>query len=373
MLADPIARPVARTAVLSANARASPSPLQLPKRDAEDVRLRHRLQCGVVWIVDDAGSPWTSFELALAPAREGLPPEAPWGGPTLGIPHGILHLEDDTLVTIATGVHLPAHGDGRARDGLLRLACAAWSPALARAMGEVPTPLHVALDALDAMDASPSGPGTDRPIAAVLTLVSQDGTRHVVPIGASRRTLMAWAMAPGWKTRPARGLMPAAVAGIALTAGLWLTRLPVRRTRLLAIRTGDAFWLPSEGPAQNGPLCLVSAGRLIHLGQVDHLTREFQGWGSEGGSPSNSLHAFSPPTEPRNVDALTVDLDFIVGRVAMTVGELSALAAGQIVPLEALTPATVRIVAHGTELGAGQLVEVEGRLAVEILQWGTPR
>ena len=77
--------------------------------------------------------------------------------------------------------------------------------------------------------------------------------------------------------------------------------------------------------------------------------------------------------EPRNVDALTVDLDFIVGRVAMTVGELSALAAGQIVPLQALTPAAVRIVAHGTELGAGQLVEVEGRLAVEILQWGSPR
>ncbi|WP_431050678.1 FliM/FliN family flagellar motor switch protein [Roseateles sp. L2-2] len=367
MLVDPIAKPVVRNAALSATARASPSPLQLPKRDVEDFRLRQRLQCGVVWIVDDADSPWTSFELALAPAREDLPAEATRDGPTLGIPHGILLLEDDTLVTIATGVHLPAHGDGRVRDGLLRLACAAWSPALARAMGEVPTPLR------DTQDASPSGPGTDRRIAAVLTLVSQDGTRHVVPIGASRRTLLAWAMAPGWKTLPAPGPMPGAVAEIALTAGLWLARLPVRRARLLAIRTGDAFWLPSEGPAQNGPLCLVSAGRLIHLGQVDHLTREFQGWGSEGGSPSNSLHAFSPPTEPRNVDALTVDLDFIVGRVAMTVGELSALAAGQIVPLEALTPATVRIVAHGTELGAGQLVEVEGRLAVEILQWGTPR
>ena len=73
------------------------------------------------------------------------------------------------------------------------------------------------------------------------------------------------------------------------------------------------------------------------------------------------------------MDALTVDLDFIVGRVAMTVGELSALAAGQIVPLQALTPAAVRIVAHGTQHGAGQLVEVEGRLAVEIQQWGSPR
>jgi len=73
------------------------------------------------------------------------------------------------------------------------------------------------------------------------------------------------------------------------------------------------------------------------------------------------------------VDALTVDLDFIVGRVALTVGELSGLAAGRIVPLDTSTPALVRIVAHGTELGIGRLVEAEGRLAVEVLQWGNPR
>lgn len=73
------------------------------------------------------------------------------------------------------------------------------------------------------------------------------------------------------------------------------------------------------------------------------------------------------------MDALTVDLDFIVGRVAKTVGELSALAPGQTLPLDALTSASVRIVAHGTELGTGRLVELEGRLAVEILTWGNPR
>ncbi|WP_431260943.1 FliM/FliN family flagellar motor switch protein [Roseateles chitinivorans] len=73
------------------------------------------------------------------------------------------------------------------------------------------------------------------------------------------------------------------------------------------------------------------------------------------------------------MDALTVDLDFIVGRVAKTVSELSALAAGQTIPLDALTSTPVRIVAHGTELGTGQLVEREGGIAVEILTWGNPR
>lgn len=365
MLADPIDRPAAARAASMTHARAAPSPIQMPKRAAEDIRLRQRLQRGVQWVVGDPDAPWGSFELALASSGEAGASAPIRAAPALTTAHGVLHLCDDTLVTIATGLHLPHDVDDRARDGLLRLACTAWCPALAQALGGVPTPLPVG------HDAPPSG--KEQPIAAVLTLVSRDGSRQVLPLRTSRRTLLAWASAPGWRPLPVQGPMSASVAAIALTVGLWLGRIAIRHAQLSTVRTGDAFWLPSDGRAKNGPLCLVSGRRLIHLGQVDHLTREFQGWGSTGTSPSNSLHAFSPSSEPRNVDALTVDLDFIVGRVAMTVGELSALAAGQIVPLEALTPATVRIVAHGTELGAGQLVEVEGRLAVEILQWGSPR
>jgi flagellar motor switch/type III secretory pathway protein FliN len=366
MFADPIARPASlRAAALPTPARASPCRLQLPKRDADDLSLRQRLQNGVVWPVDDPQSPWASFELTLAPPGAAAEVGSAATGLALGTPHGVFHLEDDTLIAIATGAHLARGPVAGADLGLLRLACAAWPPELSRALGGAPTPV-------------PGGPdmrqeGADQHRAAVLTLVSRDGGRHAVPLRASPPTLMACATAPGWRARPARTPMPTAIAAILLEAGLWMARVALPASRLLSVRPGDAFWIPSDARSESGPLCVFSGTRLVHLGQVNHLTREFQGWGLTGGSPSNSLHAFSPPTEPRNVDALTVDLDFIVGRVAMTVGELSALAAGQIVPLEALTPASVRIVAHGTELGAGQLVEIEGRLAVEILTWGSPR
>lgn len=71
------------------------------------------------------------------------------------------------------------------------------------------------------------------------------------------------------------------------------------------------------------------------------------------------------------MDALKVDLDFVVGRLSMTVAELTALNSGRILPLELATPPRVRIVAHGTELGSGELIELDGRLAVEITDWGT--
>ncbi|ANH70967.1 FliM/FliN family flagellar motor switch protein [Mitsuaria sp. 7] len=369
MLADPITRPASDFSTASpAPAHASPSRLQIPSRDADDVRLRQRVRGGVVWEVDEVDNsdvPWSSFELRLrsdgedaaaAPANDGL---------ALDTPHGVLFLEDDTFIAIATGAHLPQGLNRDTREGLLRLACAAWPAALSRALGGTPTAHR---GGHDMHQAGPRGLRT-----LVLTLVSRDGARQTVPLRASPRTLLACATTPGWRAFPARPAMPTAIAGIFLEAGLALARVAISASRLPSLRPGDALWLPSDGQAKSSPLCVVCGRRLVHLGQVDHLTREFQGWGSTGGSPSNSPHAFSPPTEPRNVDALTVDLDFIVGRVAMTVGELSALAAGQIVPLEALTPASVRIVAHGTELGAGQLVEVEGRLAVEILQWGSPR
>ena len=386
MLAVPTAK-ASVPLVPPASARASPAPLRLPARQAEDMHLRQRLRRGVEWQVDDTSSPWAAFELTLAPPERdrdrATTPAA--DGLALGLPHGILFLEDDTLIAIATGAHLPRDTDDRVHDGLLRLACTAWPPALSRALGAAPVPLPAArdqrrMDPVDPVDpahpAHRQGPvavAADPTHAALLTLVSRDGGRQGVTLRASARTLLACASAPGWHPLRATGPVPAAVAAIVMQAGLWLARVALPVARLPTLRPGDAVWLPAEARDQNGPLCFICASGLVHLGQVDPLTREFQGWGSTGGSPSNSPHAFSPSMEPRNVDALTVDLDFIVGRVAMTVGELSALAAGQIVPLQALTPAAVRLVAHGTELGAGQLVEVEGRLAVEILQWGSPR
>ena len=346
---------------------ASPTPLRLPSRNPELVDLTGRFGRGLCWTDEEAASPWSAVELALQPvvdtpvAQDRPAPD----GLALSTAFGTWHLEDDALVVCATGVHLARIEDAATRDGLLRLACAYWPPLLARALGGVPAPA--------AVTRHPDPDAAGRGHAAILTLVDQAGGRQAIPLRASTRTLLTCAQSPGWRRAPSRGPLPPAVAAIALTGGLWLDRLSLPMSRLSALRPGDALWLPPKGRSESSPLCFISGSQILHLGHVCHLTREFQGWGPEGGRTSNSLHAFPPSTEPRNVDALTVDLDFIVGRVAMTVGELSALAAGQVIPIEALTPARVRIVAHGTELGHGHLVEVEGRLAVEVLGWGTPR
>lgn len=360
------APPLAITSVAPPGPR--PSPLKIPTRDAEQVRLRLKLKGGLVWTVSEPDSPWAAFEMTL-PAPDGetsfITSDSDSERLSLLTAHGVLELRDDLLIAVATGVHLPRAADAPTREGLLRLALGHWPTWLAAALGGTPSPLPGSHDVGQARG--------HRSHTVLLTLVEREGARVAVPIRGAARTLIACVGSAGWRPLPARTPMPPAIAAITFHGGLWLDRLSLTTASLSSLRPGDALWLPPKGRRESSPLCLISGGRLIHLGHVSHLSREFRGWGSEGGAPSNSPHAFSPPTEPRNVDALTVDLDFIVGRVAMTVGELCALAAGQVVPLEALKPAHVRIVAHGTELGCGQLVDVEGRMAVEILEWGSPR
>ncbi|MDH0865339.1 FliM/FliN family flagellar motor switch protein [Mitsuaria sp. GD03876] len=347
----------------TAQPRASPRPLQFPKRDADEVRLRQRLLTGLCWPIDRPTSPWASFELRLATHDHATTGTAPTAL-VLTTANGLWLLEDDALIACATGIHLPSTMDATTLDGLMRLACAHWPGELADALGGTPALMAAGSD-IGQDDASPSR-------LAILSLVDRDGGRQAISLRASPQALLRCALTPGW--RPAGPPpTPPVIASIPLPVGLCLDRLTLPAALLAGLRPGDALWLPSNGRSDHSPLCLISGNGPVHLGQVEHVSRQFQGWGSGGGSPSNSLHALSPPTEPRNVDALTVDLDFIVGRVAMTVGELSALAAGHVIPLGASTPARVRIVAHGTELGSGQLVDVEGRLAVEILEWGSAR
>lgn len=317
---------------------------------------------GLVWPIEDVSSPWSALELTL-PSQ--APSHVASSRIVLGTSAGNWLLDDDLLIASATGMQMPRPEDASVREGVLRLACSFWPDAFAAALGGMPSPRPAGSD-INQDDA----PSTR---AAVLTLIDRNGQRLPISLRASRQTLLACTRASGWRPIAPPFPLPKAVGAIVLQLGLWLDRARLPATQLARLRPGDALWLPSNGRSNSSPLCQLSVSRLIPLGQVEHVSRQFQGWGFGGGAPSNSHHASSPSTEPSNVDALTVDLDFIVGRVAKTVSELCDLAPGQVIPLEALTPAHVRIVAHGTELGSGQLVDVEGRLAVEICEWGNAR
>lgn len=69
-------------------------------------------------------------------------------------------------------------------------------------------------------------------------------------------------------------------------------------------------------------------------------------------------------------DDLPLTLQFEAGQIRLTVAEAARLAPGAVLGLqETPGPAQVVIRAGGVALGTGELVEVDGRLAVQILRW----
>ncbi|MDR3273933.1 MAG: FliM/FliN family flagellar motor switch protein, partial [Puniceicoccales bacterium] len=68
-------------------------------------------------------------------------------------------------------------------------------------------------------------------------------------------------------------------------------------------------------------------------------------------------------------DALSVTLTFETGRQKITLGELGTVKAGYTFVCENPVEAPVEIRANGTLVGYGQLVDVEGKFGVQIIEF----
>lgn len=66
---------------------------------------------------------------------------------------------------------------------------------------------------------------------------------------------------------------------------------------------------------------------------------------------------------------LPVRVEFVLQRSQMTLEELQSLCQGSVLPLEAEAQRRVEVRANGALLGRGELVQLDGRMGVELEQW----
>lgn len=69
-------------------------------------------------------------------------------------------------------------------------------------------------------------------------------------------------------------------------------------------------------------------------------------------------------------DTVPVTLQFEMGRLHTTLGQLRTMAAGTILPIDGGSPAVISVRAGERAMGQGELVDVNGRLAIRIIHWG---
>jgi len=76
-----------------------------------------------------------------------------------------------------------------------------------------------------------------------------------------------------------------------------------------------------------------------------------------------------PATNKPDLKALPLRVQVVLGEREFSLGEIQSLSPGTILELDIAKTDPVRLMVNGKILGEGELVEVEGNLAVKILRW----
>ncbi|NRO94443.1 YscQ/HrcQ family type III secretion apparatus protein [Paraburkholderia sp. NMBU_R16] len=163
----------------------------------------------------------------------------------------------------------------------------------------------------------------------------------------------------------------------------WLERLP-GRARVIAgtlampsadirsLVSGDILRLPSPAFDTAGVGRVVFAGLAwqIRWRDADSSFEVLHPMHDDTSCPRPSATGL-PPDTPNPVDParLPVQLSFVIGTLELPLGALAAAGRGTLLRLAEGMPPTVRIEANGVPVGYGELVDLDGRLAVEITQW----
>jgi len=70
-----------------------------------------------------------------------------------------------------------------------------------------------------------------------------------------------------------------------------------------------------------------------------------------------------------DVSRLPIRVHVVLGEKELTFAEIQSLSPGAILELDAIKPDCVRLMINGKVIGEGELVDVEGKLAVRVLGW----
>ncbi len=144
-------------------------------------------------------------------------------------------------------------------------------------------------------------------------------------------------------------LLPSPVEEVALTASFREGAASIEREELAALARGDVLLLDEEPP----PSCMVFPGGLVAAGRVE----------------GDLFHVQEiRMTETQATYPITVAVE--IGRVTLTLGDLSRLEPGGALPLDLRRDGTVVLRAGERAIARGQLVEIGGALGVRIAELG---
>jgi type III secretion protein Q len=199
--------------------------------------------------------------------------------------------------------------------------------------------------------------------------------------------------------RPAAGLALPKLPAVPWTRGdalvvrvpLVVAEVGVSVAELEQLATGDVIVLPGMTAASVAQVQLAISQRAAIIAQIDghKLTVARAGKSmsntdaAAGAKPAAAAKPAAPaakpgaapaaaPAEPvmpaTAVEELPLRIVFDLGDVELSIAELKTLVPGQVIDLAREPGSAVRVSVNGRRIGAGEIVEIEGRLGVRITE-----
>ncbi|MEK8029966.1 FliM/FliN family flagellar motor switch protein [Ideonella sp. DXS29W] len=372
---------------------ARPAPLKLRSMPAEEAQLRARVGLGLQAAVPHLGA---ETRLTVQQPQAPVGRLAGWGDLlTLGLtgPHGTLLLQDGRgWLRALTGIDLTGEEDGETQRWLLDCASAllpaSWMPVFQRVIPfagggddsvvahELPMELRSRDHVMTTQARASFGTWqawwtcefeemrdlrvwpTER-MAVSETIIAAE---HQLPLGKLRRL------------RPGALIVPSRCAFNADGIGHWRLGRQRCRVRCLydhleieSVETIDDGLLHAQtGAVGTGAQDLSMPGSTAdarHAG--DGGLGEMGEMGDVGAMIDHGL-----PYAPDGLDSVMLNMQFEVGTVSLSVAEAGHLAPGTVLNLQRPCGRTQVLIRVGqAQMGVGELVDVNGQLGVQIVNW----
>jgi type III secretion protein Q len=228
------------------------------------------------------------------------------------------------------------------------------------------------------------------------------GTSHPWRPTSARHSLLMRLQhtdAQGKETQTLHGLLHLDALGLLLSAGLlptdnepvpvWeKTELPVllylgvgetdlSMTQLGQLKNGDVVFFSRSLMTRDQILTLrtesVHGPWWVIPGRLDettvHILQSAHTMSSTDTSPDTELN---DDTTPLDIHGIPIRISFDLGHTTLTLGEMQSLQPGEVLQLPRSANEYVTIRANGAAIGAGQLVDIDGRLGVSVSKLHAP-
>ncbi|WP_181885536.1 type III secretion system cytoplasmic ring protein SctQ [Trinickia dinghuensis] len=272
------------------------------------------------------------------------------------------------LLLACTGVDVMQGAGPSAQTALARYAIAALDPALQTALGD-PTVSDSDSEATSLRRESPFALNVQIRLPSIRLAM-----RLVMTATGVQALLDGEPWQPDCASLPPPAWLTGLDAGIRLVVGE--STLPLAQCNALAC--GDivrlavgAFDVAGRGSVRTGShRLLLRWGDSHRCFEVEHMTHDPSLSPNDmDAAPARGAIGPADGIAPIDTAAIPVRLSFSLGTLRLTVGDVAALRSGSLVELKDGLPPKVSIEANGLPIGAGELVDFDGRLAVEITQW----